>query len=268
MNSIIEYEYIIRPGLFVGLLIILVCAEFVFPLAKRKCTRVRQWLVNLAMAIIDTVALKLLFPLLAVGVAHHASEHSMGALNVLELPSFVSIILSLLMLDMLIYCQHVFMHKIPLLWKLHRVHHTEIGLDVTSAVRFHPIEMIISMLIKMLFVLLLGVPVVAVIIFEALLNALALFNHSNIKLSVGLERFLRRIIVTPEIHWIHHSERAEEANSNYGFNLIVWDKIFSTYTDKPVLDYPEMEQGLREFGLKESLSLSELLALPFQGGKK
>jgi len=267
MNILIDYEHIIRPGVFLGLLIILAGAEFLFPLAKRKCTRLRQWSVNLSIVFIDNLFLNLLLPLLAVGVARYAADHSVGVFNIIDIPYAAAVILSLLMLDLLIYGQHLLMHKIPLLWSVHRMHHTEIGLDVSSAVRFHPVEIIISMLIKMLFVLILGIPAAAVIIFEVLLNALALFNHSNLKLPKGADKFLRKFIVTPEVHWIHHSEIVKETNSNYGFNLIFWDKLFSTYTDKPLLDYPQMRQGLREFGLEKSLSLYKLLTLPFQGNK-
>jgi sterol desaturase/sphingolipid hydroxylase (fatty acid hydroxylase superfamily) len=264
MNIIIDYEHVIRPGVFLGLLVVLAAVEFWRPLAQRKSSRARQWFINLTMVIIDAATLKLLVPLLAVGVAHYASEHSIGLLNYLDTHLVLAIIVSMLMLDLLIYGQHVLMHKLPVLWFLHRVHHTEIALDVSSAVRFHPVEIILSMLIKMLFVLIVGVPVVAVVIFEVLLNGLALFNHSNIKLAAGLDAFLRKLIVTPQVHWIHHSERVEETNSNYGFNLIIWDKLFSTYTKNPVLDYPDMQQGLREFGLSKPLNVFELLILPFK----
>lgn len=264
MNILIEFEQIIRPGIFLGLLVLLACAEFFFPLAKRKCPRVRQWMINLSIVLIDTFTLKLIFPVLAVGVAQYASEHSVGLFNFIELPFPVTLLTSLLMLDLLIYGQHVMIHKVPLFWRFHRVHHTELGLDVTSAVRFHPVEIIISMLIKMAFVLLMGIPVVAVIIFEVLLNGLALFNHSNLKLPKSVDKILRYLIVTPETHWIHHSEIVKETNSNYGFNLIIWDKLFSTYRARPEVDYPQMQQGLKEFGLKVPLSLYQLLILPFK----
>jgi sterol desaturase/sphingolipid hydroxylase (fatty acid hydroxylase superfamily) len=264
MNLLIEFEKIIRPGLFLGLLVLLASAEFLFPLAKRKCIRSHQWMINLSLVLIDTFTLKLIFPLLVVGIAQYATEHSIGLFNLIELPFPVTLLTSLLMLDLLIYGQHVLMHKVPFFWRLHRVHHTELGLDVTSAVRFHPLEIIISMLIKMAFVLLMGIPVVAMIIFELLLNSLALFNHSNLKLSTSVDKFLRKLIVTPEIHWIHHSQVVKETNSNYGFNLIIWDKLFSTYTPRPSVDYPQMQQGLKEFGLKVPLSLYQLLILPFK----
>ena len=267
MNTIIEYEHIFRLSIFLELLIIFAVAEIFFPLAKRKSSRAQQWSTNLGIVLIDSVVLKLLFPLLAVGVAQYANLHAIGIFNILETPYILAVILSLFMLDLLIYSQHVLMHKIPILWRLHRVHHTEIGLDVTSALRFHPIEIIISMLIKMSFVLFMGVPVLAVIIFEVLLNGFALFNHSNLKLPARLDKQLRKVIVTPEVHWIHHSQIVKETNSNYGFNLIIWDKIFSTYRSRPSLDYTQMQQGLKEFGLSKSLGLYTLLISPFKAYK-
>ena len=264
MSLLIEHEPIIRTCIFLSLFVILACAEFFFPLAKRKCLRIHQWFVNLSIVFIANISLNLILPLLAVGVAQYAIEHSLGVFNIIAIPYWASIVLSLFMLDLLIYGQHLLMHKIPLLWKLHRMHHTELGLDVSSAVRFHPIEIIISMLIKMLFVLLMGIPVAAVIIFEVILNALALFNHSNLKLNKRVDNYLRRCIVTPSVHWIHHSQIVKETNSNYGFNLIIWDKLFSTYTDKPTFDYPEMQQGLREFSQRGHLNIYELLILPFK----
>ena len=217
--------------------------------------------------LINNISVNLILPFLAVGVAQYAFEHSIGVFNIIGIPYWAAIILSLLMLDLLMYAQHIMMHKIPIFWYLHRMHHTELGLDVTSGVRFHPIEIIISMLIKMLFVLFMGIPIVAVILFEVLLNGLALFNHSNLKLTKGLDKLLRKFIVTPEIHWIHHSQIVKETNSNYGFNLIIWDKLFLTYTDKPIVDYPQMQQGLREFALQAPLSLYELLILPFKSNQ-
>ena len=268
MDFLISYQHIIRPSVFVTLFILLAFAELRTPISRRKTSRPVQWSINLSLAIINGIFLKLLMPILAVGSAIYASEHQLGLFNQLQLPYFVVFILSLLFLDLIIYWQHVLFHKVPVLWRLHRVHHTEIGLDVSSAVRFHPIEMILSMLIKMAFVFILGVPVEAVILFEILLNALALFNHSNLKLPVRLDKILRKLIVTPEVHWIHHSPIVKETNSNYGFNLIIWDKLFATYTSKPSVEYKLMQQGLYEFGLVKGLTLYQLLISPFIGNNK
>ncbi len=264
INFLIENEQQVRLGVFLGLLFILAGAEFFAPLAKRKTPRPFQWFTNITIVILDSLVLRFLFPLLAVGIAHYASETNIGLFNNIPLNEWIVFFISLLLLDLLIYGQHVMMHKIPLLWRLHRMHHTELALDVTSAVRFHPIEIIISMLIKMAFVLIMGIPAPAVIVFEILLNGLALFNHSNLKLALPIEKFLRTFIITPEVHWIHHSDISSETNSNFGFNLCIWDKLFRTYVDKPTFDYPEMRQGLKEFGFSKPLNIIELLVSPFK----
>ena len=230
MNWLIEHEQIIRPAVFFVIFLILASAEIFRPLAKRKCARVKQWLTNLSMAVLANVSLKLLLPILAVAAAQFAQNKGLGLLNLFELPYPVQIFIALLLLDFVIYGQHLLMHRIPLLWALHRVHHTEISLDVSSAVRFHPIEIMLSMFIKISFVVLIGAPAAAVILFEILLNALALFNHSNLKLPGKVDKVLRKLIVTPQVHWIHHSPINTETNSNYGFFLSIWDYLFHTYT--------------------------------------
>jgi len=264
MDFLVEHEQVIRVGVFLAILVLLSGLEFLIPLAKRRLSRPTQWFTNLVIVLLDNLTLKIVFPLLAAGVAKYANDNGYGLFNIISAPYWVSFVLSLILLDLLIYTQHVMMHRIPILWRFHRMHHTELGLDATSALRFHPIEIIISMLIKMEFVLIMGIPVAAVIIFEVLLNGLALFNHSNIKLPEIIEKPLRRIIITPEIHWIHHSELPFETNSNYGFNLSLWDRLFSTYIDKPKQSYKELRQGLHEFGFKEPLNVLELLVSPFK----
>lgn len=264
MNFLVEHEQGIRVGVFLGILILLSGLEFMIPLAKRRISRPNQWFTNLSIVLLDNLTLKIVFPLLAAGVAKYAHENGYGLFNIISTPYWISFILSLIFLDLLIYTQHVMMHKIPLLWRFHRMHHSELGLDATSALRFHPIEIVISMLIKMSFILIMGIPVAAVILFEILLNGLALFNHSNIKLPDIIEKALRQIVITPEVHWIHHSELPFETNSNYGFNLSLWDRLFSTYIDKPTQDYKELRQGLREFGFNEPLNIAELLISPFK----
>ncbi|MDG1995202.1 MAG: sterol desaturase family protein [Emcibacteraceae bacterium] len=271
MDALVTHEQNIRLGVFLSLLILLGVLELISPLAKRRAGRLSQWFTNISITIINTIVMRFVLPIIAVGVSSYASDNGYGIFNILNLGIWPTVVLSMLLLDMLIYGQHVMMHNVPLLWRLHRMHHTELGLDVTSAVRFHPIEILISMLIKMAFVLVMGIPVVAIILFEVILNGLALFNHSNIKLPVGLERQLRKIFVTPEIHWIHHSEIQNETNSNYGFNLVFWDKLFGTYIDKPTFNFQEMRQGLIEFGFEKPLSLIELMLSPFKNydnGKK
>ena len=264
MDFLIENEQVIRVSVFISLLLMLGGAELIAPLAKRQMSRPSQWFTNLSIVLLDNLTLKYLFPLLAVGVAELSAKTGVGLFNALNLNFWLEFGLALFFLDFLMYGQHVLMHKVPILWRLHRMHHSEISLDVSSAVRFHPIEIIFSMLFKMGFILMLGISVEAVIVFEILLNGLALFNHSNLKLSRPFETILRKIIVTPEIHWIHHSEVVQETKGNFGFNLIFWDKIFGTYIDKPTLNYDVMQQGLSEFGFARSLSLTELIVSPFK----
>ena len=264
MEFLITHEQNIRLGVFISLLIIFAGLEFIAPLAKRRAARLSQWFTNISITLISTFVMRLILPIFAVGVSNYTAEHNVGLFNIIDLGFWLTLIVSLLLLDVLIYGQHVMMHKVPLLWRLHRMHHTELGLDVTSAVRFHPSEMVVSMLIKMAFIFIMGIPVAAIIIFEIILNGLALFNHSNINLPRFIEHFMRKVFITPEIHWIHHSEIVNETNSNFGFNLVIWDKIFSTYLDKPTLPYTDLRQGLNEFGFEKPLSLIELIISPFK----
>lgn len=264
MEFLIANETNIRLGVFITLLVIFAGLEFIAPLAKRRAARLSQWVTNISITVINSIVMRLILPIFAVGISNYASENNVGLLNLIDLGFWPTFIVSLLLLDVLIYWQHVMMHKVPLLWRLHRMHHTELGLDVTSALRLHPIEIIVSMLIKMSFVFIIGIPVVAIIIFEVILNGLALFNHSNIKLPRFLELLMRKVFITPEIHWIHHSEIVNETNSNYGSSLVIWDKIFSTYLDKPTLAYTDLRQGLNEFDFGKPLSLIELIISPFK----
>jgi sterol desaturase/sphingolipid hydroxylase (fatty acid hydroxylase superfamily) len=269
MNTLIENEHTIRPIFFLSLLIIFALAEFAFPLAKRKSSIFRQWGTNLALVILSSLFLKISLPILAVGTAQWAQSNGIGLFNYVSFFSQENIaiftfLLAILLMDFIIYWQHVLMHNVPLLWRMHQVHHTEAGLDVSSAIRFHPLEMFFSMLVKMLFVVLLGVPVEAVIVFEIVLNASALFNHSNIKLPKKLDRILRKIIVTPEVHWVHHSQIVRETNSNYGFSLIIWDRLFSTYISRPKQDYDVLLQGLKQFNDQQPLNVTNLLLIPFK----
>lgn len=269
MNTLIANEQIIRPTLFITLLAVLAIAEYCYPLAPRKSSHIRQWSTNMALIIISSLLLKFSLPLLAVGAAQWSQSKGVGFFNYVEFlgngnGAIIVLILSVILMDFIIYWQHVLMHNIPLLWRMHRVHHSEAGLDVTSAVRFHPIEMLFSMLIKIAFIVLLGIPVIAVIIFEIILNAMALFNHSNLKLPKKVELQLRKIVVTPELHWVHHSQIVRETNSNYGFNLIIWDKLFGSYIDKPKQKYKDLQQGLSQYHQQQPLKLTRLLILPFE----
>ncbi|WP_022942148.1 sterol desaturase family protein [Psychromonas hadalis] len=269
MNSFIANEQIIRPTIFIVLLVMLAIAEYCYPLAKRKSSHIRQWSTNITLVIISSLLLKISLPMLAVGAAQWSQSNGVGLINYFEFLSsdyiaLFILLLSIVLMDFIIYWQHVLMHKIPLLWSMHQVHHSEAALDVSSAVRFHPFEMLFSMLVKIASIVLLGIPVIAVILFEIILNAMALFNHSNIKLPKQAERQLRKLIVTPEVHWIHHSQIVRETNSNYGFNLIIWDKLFGTYINKPKQDYQDLQQGLSQYNNQQPLNIISLLMLPFR----
>ena len=268
MNTLIVNEQIIRPTIFIVLLVMLAIAEYCYPLAKRKSSHLRQWSTNIILIFLSSLLLKVSLPMLAVGAAQWSQTNGLGIFNTMDFfasdyAAIVIFFLSIILMDFIIYWQHVLMHNVPLLWRMHKVHHSEAALDVTSAVRFHPFEMLFSMLIKIAFIVLLGIPVIAVIIFEILLNALALFNHSNIKLPKSVEIQLRKLLVTPEVHWIHHSQIEQETNSNYGFNLIIWDKLFGSYIDKPKQDYRVLQQGLSQYNHQQPLNIFQLLMLPF-----
>ncbi|GGX73766.1 fatty acid hydroxylase [Litorimonas cladophorae] len=233
----------IRLSIFLGMLILMSAIEAFFPAKSRTQSRGRRWTTNLGLVVIDTLAIRLLFPVIAVGAALWAESRGWGLLNVLALPLWVKVIAAVIILDMLIYWQHVAFHKIPIFWRLHKVHHADRDLDASSGLRFHPVEIVLSMVLKMAAVVALGAPVVAVIIFEIILNACAIFNHANVRLPRWLERPLRLVIITPALHRIHHSVREVETNSNYGFSVIWWDRLFGSFTAKP--------KGILTLGLNE-----------------
>jgi len=237
--------------------------EIVRPRRRLKVSRLLRWYSNLGIVVVSTVLVRLLFPVLAVGMAGLAAERQWGLLNNLDLPWLPALILSILLLDMVIYFQHLMFHAVPRLWRLHRMHHTDLDFDVTTALRFHPIEIALSMLIKISVVAALGPPVVAVLIFEVLLNASAMFNHGNIRLSERWDGFLRRLIVTPDMHRVHHSDIRVETDSNYGFFLSWWDFLFGTYCRQPSLGHEKMTIGTGEFRDHRFSHLHWLLVQPF-----
>ncbi len=251
----------IRLSIFLGMLILMSALEAIFPARNRLQTRSRRWSTNLGLVVIDTLAIRFLFPVIAVGAALWAQGKGWGILNWVVLPNWAAILLAVIILDMMIYWQHVAFHKIPVLWRLHKVHHADRDLDASSGLRFHPVEIIISMGYKMGVVVCLGVPVLAVFIFEILLNACALFNHANVRLPKWVERPLRQIMVTPALHRIHHSVIERETNTNYGFSVIWWDKIFRSYTDEPD---GELTLGLSEYQTDAPSGLWWSLIAPFR----
>ncbi|MDX1498188.1 MAG: sterol desaturase family protein, partial [Salinisphaeraceae bacterium] len=227
----IEHEATIRLAAFAGTLGLLLLAEQRWP--RRAVVRAGRWLNNLVIVVINTALLRLLFPLVLVAWAVLIQEKGWGLFNWLELPAVIELLIAVLVLDMAIYWQHRLFHQIPLLWRIHRMHHSDVDFDVTTAVRFHPLEILLSMLIKFALVTALGASALAVLIFEILLSSASLFEHANLRIPLKMDRRLRALIVTPDMHRIHHSVFEREHNSNYGFSFSIWDRLFRSYTAQP-----------------------------------
>lgn len=257
-------EPYLRAGLFLGLFIVIALGERLFPRRQTEELRRTRWFNNLSILAIGTFCLRLLFPVLPVGLALICTQRGWGILNNYSLPFAVEVIVSVLVLDLVIYLQHVLFHAVPALWRMHVMHHSDLDFDVTTALRFHPLELILSMGIKLSMVMVLGPPPVAVLIFEILLNGASMFNHSNLSIPPRMDRLLRLLIVTPDMHRVHHSVIIRETNSNYGFNLSWWDRLMGTYRAQPARGHDGMTIGigwLREKGL---LTLPGLLIMPFR----
>ena len=262
-TSSLDIEPYLRLGVFFGILLLMMLAEYLFPRREHQFRR-RRWPSNLLLVGLNTLVLRLVLPGAAVALALWAEARETGLFHWLELPGWLSFMLAVVLLDMLIYWQHRFSHQIPLLWKFHRMHHTDTMIDVTTGSRFHPVEIIFSMLVKLVAIVLLGPAAWAVIVFEILLNGTAMFNHSNIKLPLSVDRMLRKMLVTPDMHRVHHSIRPEEYNQNYGFNLSVWDYLFNSYTAQPVEGHLRMAIGLPYFREAEESRLPNMLTQPFR----
>ena len=256
----------VRMGFFFGMLLIVGLWELLSPKRTLLISKTVRWVNNLGLVFLNSVILRVLFPAAAAGVAVFASEQGWGLFNYVEVPFWLAVIASIIIMDFVIYIQHVMVHAIPMLWRLHRVHHADLDYDVTTGARFHPIEIILSMLIKFATILLLGTPIIAVIIFEIVLNATAMFNHGNISLPKAFDKYLRFWLVTPDMHRVHHSTEDDEANSNFGFSLPWWDRLFGTYRDQPRAGHQEMTIGINKFRDPKQVSwLPGMLALPFIG---
>ncbi|WNJ99677.1 sterol desaturase family protein [Thalassospiraceae bacterium LMO-JJ14] len=265
MHQILSNEGVIRIGVFAGVLIVMMLLEAVLPRRNRTLGRSVRWPANLGIVVVDTLIARLLIPLPPAAVALWATENGIGLFNMTALPALPVIAVCIVFLDFAIYVQHVVFHKVPMLWRLHRMHHADTDFDVTTGIRFHPIEIILSLLIKIALVLALGIPAVAVIVFEVVLNASAMFNHANMKLPLWLDRALRIVIVTPDMHRVHHSWHPEETDSNYGFCLSIWDRLFATYTPQPRDGHDGMVIGLHGFREDRDRGLLGLLTIPFRG---
>lgn len=266
MNEyILTNEAAIRAASFFGIFIVVALWELVGPRRKLSVSKGLRWINNLGIVFFNTLLLRFLAPLMAVGLAIMAEEENWGLLNNIAINSYVKMFLAVLILDLIIYLQHVMFHTVPWLWRLHRMHHTDLDFDVTTGSRFHPIEIILSMIIKMLIVAALGAPPVAVVIFEVLLNATAMFNHGNIRIHINADRILRLLVVTPDMHRVHHSVKPDETNSNYGFNFPWWNRLLGTYKAQPEDNHLKMTIGLNQFRESRYLRFHWLLIQPFVG---
>ena len=263
---IVQHENTIRLSVFIGMLAVMGIWELVAPRRAPRISKLLRWGNNLALVFLNGVLLRLIFPAAAVGMAIFASNNGWGLFNYYDFNPLLELVLAVVLLDLVIYLQHVLVHAVPALWRLHRVHHADIDYDVTTGARFHPIEIIFSMLIKMATIAALGPAIVAVIIFEVILNGMAMFNHGNVGLPKSLDTFLRYFIVTPDMHRVHHSIEDDETNSNFGFNLSWWDRLFGTYRAQPRAGHKKMVIGIRHFNTpKQATWLSGLLLMPFIG---
>lgn len=265
MDSYLNTDVLIRLSAFAGVLGLMALWEVRMPRRPLTTAKRRRWSANLAVVALDSIILRLLFAAGAVGAAALATDRNWGVLNHVNWPLWIEIVAAVVLLDLVLYLQHVMFHAVPLFWRFHMMHHADLDFDVTTGIRFHPVEVVISMAIKVAAVVLLGAAPAAVLIFEVLLNATSMFNHGNVWIPSPVDRALRWIIVTPDMHRIHHSVIPRETNSNYGFNLPWWDRLLWTYREDPVHGQTGMTIGLEEFRDPGRLTLAGILALPFSG---
>lgn len=264
-NFILEHEPTIRLIFFFGVFAVMAVWELRAPRLVLTQSKTVRWLNNIGLVVLNSVLLRLLFPAAAVGMATFVQANGWGLFNYLDWPAAIEFVLAVIVLDGAIYLQHVMFHAVPALWRLHRMHHTDMDFDLTTGARFHPIEIILSMVIKFGVIAALGTSPLAVLVFEVLLNGMAMFNHSNVKLPQRVDAMLRRVIVTPDMHRVHHSVIDYETNSNYGFNLSIWDRLFGTYIAQPEQGHEGMTIGIVKFRDKKFLTLPWMLIQPFLG---
>lgn len=255
----------IRLGFFLAVLVMMALWEILAPRRKLTTSKARRWGRNLTITMINPLLVRLLFPVLVLELALKAREGHWGLLNSVDIPYWIAFFASIFFLDFIIYLQHLMFHAVPLFWRLHMVHHADMDIDVTTGLRFHPFEILISMLIKLSAVVVIGPPPAAVVAFEIILNAMAMFNHGNVRLPLGVDRIVRLILVTPDMHRVHHSVYPRETNSNFGFNLAWWDRLFGTYKPQPTDGHEGMTIGLRQFRDDSRVTLPRILVMPFRG---
>jgi len=264
-DIVLSHEPTIRLAAFLGIFAVMAAWELAAPKRRLATSKLSRWIANIGMVVLNTVVVRLVFAAAAVGVAQAAEASGWGLLNVVALPAWLEVAAAVVLLDFVIYLQHVVFHAVPGLWRLHMMHHSDMDIDVTTGARFHPVEILLSMVIKMTVVAGLGPAPVAVVIFEVLLNATSMFNHANVRLPGAADRVLRWLVVTPDMHRVHHSVIARETNSNFGFNMPWWDRLFGTYRDQPAAGHQDMTIGLDQFRDPARLTLPQLLLLPVQG---
>lgn len=259
------HEATVRLAFFFGILLLISAIEGFAPRRPLTTSKRSRWFGNLGVVVVGAVLLRIVFPITAVHFAFRAGENGWGLFNAVDLPYGLVLVLSVVILDFIIYLQHVMFHAVPTLWRLHMMHHADLDYDLTTGIRFHPIEILISMVIKFSAIVVLGTPAVAVILFEIILNGMAMFNHGNFFIPLGFDRVLRWFVVTPDMHRVHHSVFPSETNSNYGFNLSWWDRIMGTYRAQPRLGHQGMTIGLNQFRDPSKLTFLWMLLLPFVG---
>ena len=258
-------EIAIRLIFFFSIFVIVAFWEMLAPRRPLTTSKKLRWLNNLGITFLNPLVVRMIFPILAVNMALRAQERDWGLLNNFDLPYWLDIVIGIIVLDLVIYLQHVMFHAIPALWRLHMMHHADLDFDLTTGLRFHPIEIVLSACIKLAAVLVIGPPVLAVLVFEVLLNGTSMFNHSNVHIPSSVDRLLRFFLVTPDMHRVHHSVVIKETNSNFGFSLPWWDRLLGTYCDQPAAGHQGMTVGLSQFRDSKRLTLPWMLALPFIG---
>ncbi|MES9833604.1 MAG: sterol desaturase family protein [Candidatus Thiodiazotropha sp. DIVDIV] len=263
-DFILDYELTIRLSIFFAIFALMAIWEVALPCRQLNFSRSRRWSSNLGIVVLNSLVLRLLFPAAAVGFAAFTSEKGWGLLNEISLPLWLNVVIAVILMDLVIYLQHVMVHAIPALWRLHRVHHADPDYDLTTGARFHPIEILLSMLIKITTIAALGPSVMAVLIFEVVLNSMAMFNHGNVSLPQWFDRILRWLVVTPDMHRVHHSVIPKETNSNFGFNLSIWDRLMGTYIAQPQLGHQQMQIGVGSLQNPNLITkLPGMLKIPF-----
>jgi len=264
-EALFAYEPLVRLGIFAAVFVAMALWELLTPRRPQAIGRNWRWPNNLGVLAVDALLVRVLLPIAAVGLALVVEAHGFGLFNIIALPTWASIVLSVILLDLAIYLQHVLFHAVPALWRLHRMHHADLEFDVTTGLRFHPIEILLSTGIKLAVVATFGTPAAAVLIFEVLLNATSMFNHSNIRVAPEIDRVLRWFVVTPDMHRVHHSILRRETNSNFGFNLPWWDRLLGTYRAQPAAGHDAMTIGIEQFRDARELGLGRMLLQPFRG---